>query len=250
MSAILGGLGLAAYAGVNALLDALAMQQGERWLSIGWDAWDNAAEAQSASMPLAITPQEGSDALLRLLSSPVGSRVLVAVNLFDRLKAWVHHDQNPDAAPAALELHPRPNLATAFVEPRSQTERILAEIWGRQLGLSGIGIHDRFFELGGHSLLAARVAAEICDRFQIELPVLKLFQVPSIGELAVVVEKAQAGELDPERVGLPVAAPPRTQPNCREILAAKATKASYREFYNDVTRRLDQSGVGRCLLLP
>jgi phthiocerol/phenolphthiocerol synthesis type-I polyketide synthase E len=244
VSAVLGGLGLAAYAGVNALLDALAMQQGERWLSIGWDAWDNAAEAQSVSMPLAINPQEGSDALLRLLSSPVGTRVLVAVNLFDRLKAWVRHNQGPETAPAALELHPRPNLATAFVEPRSETERILAEIWGRQLGLSGIGIHDRFFDLGGHSLLAARVAAEICDRFQIELPVLKLFQVPSIGELAVVVEKAQAGELDPERVGLPVAAAAPDATELQGDTTAKATKASYREFYNDITRRLDQTGVG------
>ena len=244
VSAVLGGLGLAAYAGVNALLDALAMQQGESWLSIGWDAWDNAAEAQSVSMPLAINPQEGSDALLRLLSSPVGTRVLVAVNLFDRLKAWVRHNQGPETAPATLELHPRPNLATAFVEPRSETERILAEIWGRQLGLSGIGIHDRFFELGGHSLLAARVAAEICDRFQIELPVLKLFQVPSIGELAVVVEKAQAGELDAERVGLPVSAAAPDATELQGNTTAKATKASYREFYNDVTRRLDQTGVG------
>jgi phthiocerol/phenolphthiocerol synthesis type-I polyketide synthase E len=244
VSAILGGLGLAAYAGVNALLDTLAMQQGERWLSVGWDAWDNAAEAQSVSMPLAINPQEGGDALLRLLSSPVGSRVLVAVNLFDRLKAWVRHNQGPETAPAALELHPRPNLSTAFVEPRSETERILAEIWGRQLGLSGIGIHDRFFDLGGHSLLAARVAAEVCDRFQIELPVLKLFQVPSIGELAVVVEKAQAGELDLERVGLPVAAAAPDATELQGDATAKATKASYREFYNDVTRRLDQTGVG------
>ena len=244
VSAILGGLGLAAYAGVNALLDALAMQQGEGWLSIGWDAWDNAAEAQSVSMPLAINPPEGSDALLRLLCSPVGSRVLVAVNLFDRLKAWVRHNQGPETAAVALELHPRPNLATAFVEPRSETERILAEIWGRQLGLRDIGIHDRFFDLGGHSLLAARVAAEICDRFQIELPVLKLFQVPSIGELAVLVEKAQAGELNTEPVGLPVAAAAPDATELQGDAPAKATKASYREFYNDVTRRLDQTGVG------
>jgi SAM-dependent methyltransferase/acyl carrier protein len=196
-------------------------------------------------MPLAINPPEGGDALLRLLSSPAGSRVLVAVNLFDRLKAWVRHNQGPETATAvALELHPRPNLPTAFVEPRSETERTLAEIWGRQLGLNSVGIHDRFFDLGGHSLLAARVAAEICDRFQIELPVLKLFQVPSIGELAVLVEKAQAGEIDPGPVGLPVVADTPDESELQGDAPAKATKASYREFYNDVTRRLDQSGVG------
>ena len=39
----------------------------------------------------------------------------------------------------------------------------------------------------GHSLLAAQIASEICDRFQIELPVLKLFQAPTVCELAVLV---------------------------------------------------------------
>ncbi len=243
VSAILGGLGLAAYAGVNAMLDTLAMQRGESWLSIDWDAWDNAAEAQSVSMPLAINPPEGGEAMLRILASPVGSRVLVAVNLFDRLKAWVQHNEGA-AGGAAIELHPRPNLATAFIEPRTDTERSLAEIWGRQLGLSSVGIHDRFFDLGGHSLLAAQIAAEICDQFQIELPVLKLFQAPTIGELAMIVDKAQAGEMDQEPVGLP-AAP--TIPDATELVGdapGKAAKASYREFYNDVTRRLEQSGVG------
>lgn len=242
VSAILGGLGLAAYAGVNAMLDTLAEHRGENWLSIDWDAWDNAAEAQSVSMPLAINPPEGSDAMLRLLASPVGSRVLVAVNLFDRLKAWVQHSEGPTSA--AVELHPRPNLATAFIEPRTDTERSLAEIWGRQLGLNSVGIHDRFFDLGGHSLLAAQIAAEICDQFQIELPVLKLFQAPTIGELAVIVDKAQAGEMDQEPVGLPTVA---AVPDATELVGdapGKAAKASYREFYNDVTRRLEQSGVG------
>jgi phthiocerol/phenolphthiocerol synthesis type-I polyketide synthase E len=74
--------------------------------------------------------------------------------------------------------------------------------------------------------------------------VLKLFQVPSIGELAVVVEKAQAGELDAERVGLPVSAAAPDATELQGNTTAKATKASYREFYNDVTRRLDQTGVG------
>lgn len=242
ISSILGGLGLAAYAGVNALLDALALQQGERWLSIDWDAWDNAAEAQNASMPLAITPPEGGEALLRLLASPVGSRVIVGVNFDERLQAWVQHKQPAPTNGAGTELHPRPSLATTYVEPRNDVERGLAEIWGRQLGIDGIGVHDRFFDLGGHSLLAAQVATEICEHFQIELPVLKLFQAPTIGELAVVVAKAQAGDADTEAAALPV-----EQVEATELSGdapGRAAKQRYRDFYNDVTRRLQQSGVG------
>jgi acyl transferase domain-containing protein/SAM-dependent methyltransferase/acyl carrier protein len=243
ISSILGGLGLAAYSGVNALLDILALQQGESWLSIDWDAWDNAAEAQSVSMPQAIIPPEGSDVLLRLLASPVGSRVIVAVNLAERLKAWVQHKGGASNS-ATTELHPRPNLATTYVEPRTETECELAEIWGRQLGIDAIGIHDRFFDLGGHSLLAAQIASEICDRFQIELPVLRLFQAPTVGELATIVDKAQAGEPDTKAAGLPVL---EDTPEATELQGdepTRAAKAGYRDFYNDVTRRLEISGVG------
>lgn len=242
ISTILGGLGLAAYSAVNALLDALALQQGERWLSIDWDAWDNAAEAQNVSMPLAINPREGGDALLRLLASPVGSRAIVAVNLEERLQAWVQHKQAAAANGPAMELHPRPSLATAYVEPRNEVERGLAEIWGRQLGIDAVGVHDRFFDLGGHSLLAAQVAAEICEKFQIELPVLKLFQAPSIGELAVIVAKAQAGEADAKPAGLPFEQVEATE--LRGDAPGRAAKQSYRDFYDDVSRRLQNSGVG------
>jgi ubiquinone/menaquinone biosynthesis C-methylase UbiE/acyl carrier protein len=245
ISSVLGGLGLGAYAGANAMLDALAQAQGPSWLSIGWDAWDNAAEAQSASLPSAIKPNEGQEVLLRLLGNWETSRVVVAINLAERLKAWVQHAETKPEAKASGDRHPRPNLSTAYVEPRTETERLLAEIWGSQLGLDAIGIHDRFFDLGGHSLLATQIASEICDRFQIELPVLKLFQAPTVGELSVLVDEARAGRAGSEPVRL-MATPAgdvketELQGNAPEI----AAKASYRDFYNDVTRRLQQSGMG------
>jgi SAM-dependent methyltransferase/NAD(P)-dependent dehydrogenase (short-subunit alcohol dehydrogenase family)/acyl carrier protein len=244
ISTVLGGLGLAAYSGANAVLDAIALAGGERWLSVDWDLWDNAAEAQIPGMPLAIHPPEGLDAFLRLLGADVGQRTLVVVNdLAGRLKAWVRHGDTP-AKKGGVERHPRPNLSTAFVEPRTATERDLAEIWGAQLGIDQIGIHDRFFDLGGHSLLAVQVSSEIRDKFQIEMPVLKLFQAPSLGELAVLVDQVISGTADSKPAGLPFASAPA--PEATEIKGEApeaAAKASYRQFYDDVTRKLEQSGV-------
>ena len=37
----------------------------------------------------------------------------------------------------------------AFVAPRNEMERILAEIWSDVLGVEQIGVHDNFFDLGG-----------------------------------------------------------------------------------------------------
>jgi len=250
ISSVLGGLGLAAYSGANAMLDAMALGGGPRWLSIDWDLWDNAAEAQVAGMPVAIHPPEGNEAFLRLLSVNVGSRVIVVVNdLVARLKAWVRHADRGTGTGGGVERHPRPNLTTAFVEPRTATERELADIWGAQLAIASIGIHDRFFDLGGHSLLAVQVASEIRDRFQIEMPVLKLFQAPTIAELAVLVDKAQTSEGDQTAAGLGLtpapsdAAVPAATPLEGDAPTA-AAKAGYRDFYDDVTRRLERAGVG------
>jgi phthiocerol/phenolphthiocerol synthesis type-I polyketide synthase E len=242
ISAVLGGLALGSYAAANAVLDTLAISKGSHWLSIEWDAWDNAAEAQSASLPLAINPAEGGDVFIRILKLPLRSRVLVAVNLEERLKDWVQHSDSAAAKNSGGERHPRPNLSTAYQEPRTDTERTLAEIWASQLGLESVGIHDRFFDLGGHSLLAAQLASEICDRFQIELPVLKLFQAPTVAELAAVVDKAKAGgPAEPEPSPQPSATPqPELLGNAIDI----AAKQAHRDFYNDVSRRLEQSGVG------
>jgi ubiquinone/menaquinone biosynthesis C-methylase UbiE/NAD(P)-dependent dehydrogenase (short-subunit alcohol dehydrogenase family)/acyl carrier protein len=248
ISAVLGGLALGVYAAANAVLDAIAIREGIHWLSIEWDAWDNAAEAQSASLPMAINPAEGGDVFIRILKLPLRSRVLVAVNLEERLKDWVQHSDSGASKNSGGERHPRPNLSTAYQEPRSETERTLAGIWASQLGLESVGIHDRFFDLGGHSLLAAQLASEICDRFQIELPVLKLFQAPTVAELAAVVDKAKAGSLSEaepsptERANSHTAATP--QPELLGNATDIAAKQSYREFYNDVSRRLERSGVG------
>ncbi len=249
IASVLGGLGLAAYSAANAVLDALADAAGDGWLSIGWDLWDNAAEAQAASMPTAIHPPEGLEAFLRILGADVGPRLLVAVSdLAARLKAWIRHADSAPAKGSPVERHPRPNLTTAFVEPRTATERELADIWGNQLAIDPIGIHDRFFDLGGHSLLAVQVASEIRDRLQIELPVLKLFQAPTIAELAVFVEQAQAaGGADDAPAGLPWAGAESRAPSpipLEGAAPATAAKASYREFYDDITRRLERAGVG------
>jgi SAM-dependent methyltransferase/acyl carrier protein len=246
VSTVLGGLGLAAYSAANAVLDAIAAANGGRWLSIDWDLWENAAEAKAPGMPVAIQADEGSDAFIRLLGVNVGTRALVVVNdLAARLKAWVRQIDGGGKG-GAVERHPRPNLTTAYVEPRTSTEKQLADIWGAQLAIDPIGIHDRFFDLGGHSLLAVQVAAEIRDRFQIELPVLKLFQAPSIGELAVLVEQTRAGTTDEVAAGLPWA--PAQGPTLEAAplegdAPTVAAKESYRDFYDDITRRLEQSGV-------
>lgn len=85
----------------------------------------------------------------------------------------------------------RPALAEAFVAPRNLVERQLAEIWARVLGIEQVGIHDNFFELGGHSLLTAQLLYPVKDTFQVELPLLCLFQAPTVAGLAQAIAVAR-----------------------------------------------------------
>lgn len=82
----------------------------------------------------------------------------------------------------------RPVLNEAFVAPRTEVERQLAQIWIRVLGIETVGIHDNFFELGGHSLLLVQMLARVRETLQVELPLLNLLQAPTIAGLAEAIQ--------------------------------------------------------------
>jgi acyl carrier protein len=76
----------------------------------------------------------------------------------------------------------------AYVPPETPTEETLADIWSAVLGLEQVGIHDNFFVLGGHSLLATQLVARIRNKLNLELPLMYIFDYPSVASLAVAVE--------------------------------------------------------------
>jgi pristinamycin I synthase 3 and 4 len=80
--------------------------------------------------------------------------------------------------------------ATVYEEPRSETERVLAGIWAELLMVERVGIHDNFFIIGGHSLIAARVATRMNESFNVDIPLRRMFESPTIAQLADVIDRA------------------------------------------------------------
>jgi SAM-dependent methyltransferase/acyl carrier protein len=74
-----------------------------------------------------------------------------------------------------------------WVPPRDETEEALAAIWRELMTLDRVGVTDNFFALGGHSLLATQIVSRIRTRFGVEMPLITLFERPTIAELAPVV---------------------------------------------------------------
>nr|WP_277932454.1 non-ribosomal peptide synthetase [Rhodococcus opacus] len=90
---------------------------------------------------------------------------------------------------------PVPEFASSaqFVPPGTLTECVLAEILADVLGASRIGMSDNFFDLGGNSLIATRVVARINNELGTGLTVRSLFESPTVGVLATVVDRMHAG---------------------------------------------------------
>ena len=76
----------------------------------------------------------------------------------------------------------------SLVLPRTSTEQILVHIWTQILGIEEIGIHDNFFELGGHSLLVNELITQLFNVFSINIPLITVFELPTIAQLAKRVE--------------------------------------------------------------
>ena len=93
-------------------------------------------------------------------------------------------------------VHPRPAGAAPYVEPRSELEQTLADLYGRVLGIDRISADDDFFDMGGDSLLATQLLAALNDRFQVELPLRALFGATTPARLALAIVQQQAESLD------------------------------------------------------
>jgi amino acid adenylation domain-containing protein/FkbH-like protein len=86
--------------------------------------------------------------------------------------------------------------------PQTKTERELCRIWEELLRLERVGVRDNFFELGGHSLLAVRLFAQIENRLRVSLPLVAIFQSPTVGQLARAVD--QQASPSPDSSLLPI----------------------------------------------
>jgi len=91
----------------------------------------------------------------------------------------------------------RPELVEAFVAPEGPVEEMLAEIWQKVLKVDKIGTNDNFFELGGHSLLAVQVVSRLLADYEVVLPLYRLFDTPTIAELAPIIEEILFAEIEP-----------------------------------------------------
>jgi amino acid adenylation domain-containing protein len=78
-----------------------------------------------------------------------------------------------------------------YVAPQTPTEKRLAQIWAKLLGLGAadIGTSANFFRLGGHSLKAISMQAAIQDDFGIQISLMDIMEKSTIAGIAQCIEQ-------------------------------------------------------------
>jgi amino acid adenylation domain-containing protein len=109
---------------------------------------------------------------------------------------FVFLDKLPLTVNRKIDRHALPNpeqakrsSESAFTAPSTSAEKAVADIWRDLFKLDPLSTDANFFELGGHSLQATQVIARLRNLFQIDLPLRRLFEWPTIGGLARCVER-------------------------------------------------------------
>ncbi|GHG32198.1 MULTISPECIES: non-ribosomal peptide synthetase [Amycolatopsis] len=102
--------------------------------------------------------------------------------------AFVTLDALPLSANGKVDRQALPEPAAepvaGYVPPRTETERVLAEVWADVLGVPGVGVEDNFFELGGDSILSIQVVSR-ARRHGLALTPRDLFAHQTVAALAV-----------------------------------------------------------------
>jgi acyl transferase domain-containing protein len=213
LTAVLGGIGHAAYAASNIYMDSFARRHNRShrvpWLSVNFDLWRTNSRTTIASglgrtvEELGHTAEEATNAMATVLAARNASQIVLSTgDLPARINQWIKLESlNAEKvaavpSPTKSTLGQRPGVQTNYDAPRDDTERQIARIWQDALGIDGVGIHDSFTRLGGHSLLAIRIIAELRRVFQIDLPVKALFDAPTVAELSTHIKEILIAEID------------------------------------------------------
>ena len=119
-------------------------------------------------------------ALPLTVNGKVDRRALLANQIESKV---IGREQDLTAHSSIESTLPDPNQITSST-PQQSTSAILVAIWSQVLGRPQVGIDDNFFELGGHSISILQVAAAARQQLGgVEIPVVKLFQYPTIAKL-------------------------------------------------------------------
>jgi acyl transferase domain-containing protein/acyl carrier protein len=219
-----GVFGQVDYCAANAFQDAFARAHasGDETLTVAinwnlpqWENWQDSTLAGAADLQAqfaaareayGVSLQEGVETVARILTVS-HAQVVVSPQDFQALIEAQRQQQSAmgnslldhfksarSSAPAGGE------ESAAYAPPENEIERDVAQIWQELFGGPRIGLHDNFFALGGNSLSAIQLVSHLRRAFQVDLPLSRLFESPTVAELAADISEIRRQALENEEI--------------------------------------------------
>ncbi|HYP26892.1 MAG TPA: amino acid adenylation domain-containing protein [Blastocatellia bacterium] len=85
----------------------------------------------------------------------------------------------------------RPALESPYVEPHTETEKVIAAVWRQVLHVEKVGRDDNFFDLGGDSFLMAQACGKLREALDRDISMVEVFTYTSVGSLAIYLTRAE-----------------------------------------------------------
>ena len=96
------------------------------------------------------------------------------------------------AAPVHRLVAPSQNYAP----PQTEMEQAISRIWREVFHLEQVSVEENFFDLGAHSLLMVRLHGRLCAELKLQMPIVRMFEYPSIRALARHISQPLSGPVE------------------------------------------------------
>jgi len=220
LNSIVVPIGQVGYCSANAFQDAFAHRKSNasgKWkltTAINWDVWREVgmgveaarffekekgiADAQDV-LKDGIANPEGVAVFLSVLQHQFPQTVISTRDLFMRMKQFlVAINAKPEDITTVETFsgtaYPRPELSTEYEPPRTEFEKIFADILKKFFGYEKVGINDNFFEFGLTSLTIIRINGLLREAVNKTIPIVSMFENPTILSLGRYLEQEEKEE--------------------------------------------------------
>lgn len=82
-----------------------------------------------------------------------------------------------------MDIEERQLLVNEYIEPTTEAEEFLADIWRKLLNTKNVGIYDSFFDLGGNSFLVTQMHSMIESKYPGMINIVDIFNHPTVDKL-------------------------------------------------------------------
>ena len=167
-------------------------------LSVGGQPAETAVgteRPQAAERLNGILPEEGLRVIDHLLAGTIRSHVIISPY---ELAPALEHLRAPHRVKRKIVANGPAGAGDDL--PATATERAIAELWQDMLGVDPVRRTDNFFDLGGHSLLAVQFTNRFRKKTGKVMPLAALLDVPTVQNLARIVDPEGAAADGSEEV--------------------------------------------------